>query len=94
LTHLTFRWTIPLTTEFTGRRPGRIRIQLLTQRVSNVNKKLYLVLWDMGAQLSLITNQYAKEQDTKGACLSANNRCRPRRYKEVANPVQSVNVPN
>ncbi len=35
-----------LTTEFTGGRPERMRKQLMIQRVSDVNKKPCLVLWN------------------------------------------------
>jgi hypothetical protein len=41
---------------------------LMILRIPDINKRQCSVLWDTGAQISLITNPYAKEAGFKG-CL-------------------------
>jgi hypothetical protein len=76
-----------LTTEFTGGRLGKIRVQLMIQRVKDVNRKSCLLLWDTGA-LSFITNQYACDEGIKGK--KHQYRCRPRRQEEITDSVQGI----
>jgi hypothetical protein len=38
-----------ITAEFTGGKPGTIRVQLTIEKVNNMNKRSCLVLWGRGA---------------------------------------------
>jgi hypothetical protein len=44
-----------------GRGRGELKIQLVMQRVQDAKGGECTVLWDSGAQISLVTHQYAKE---------------------------------
>ncbi len=44
-----------------GRGRGQLKIQLVMQRVQDVRGGECTVLWDSGAQISLVTHQYAEE---------------------------------
>ncbi len=43
-----------------GRAGGQLKIQLMIQRVQDVKGGECTVLWDSGAQVSLVTHEYAK----------------------------------
>jgi hypothetical protein len=43
-----------------GRGRGQLKIQLVIQRVQDVRGGECIVLWDSGAQVSLVTHEYAK----------------------------------
>jgi hypothetical protein len=57
-------------TTFARKKPGKIRVQFLIQKIPAINKRQCTVLWDNGAQILLITNQYAKEAGFKGCRAS------------------------
>jgi hypothetical protein len=44
-----------------GRGRGQLKIQLMIQRVQDARGGECRVLWDSGAQVSLVTHEYAKE---------------------------------
>jgi hypothetical protein len=44
-----------------GRGRGQLKIQLVIQRVQDARGGVCTVLWDSGAQISLVTHQYAEE---------------------------------
>jgi hypothetical protein len=44
-----------------GRGRGQLKIQLMIQRVQDVRGGECIVLWDSGAQVSLVTHEYARE---------------------------------
>ncbi len=44
-----------------GRGRGQLKIQLVIQRVQDARVGVCTVLWDSGAQISLVTHQYAEE---------------------------------
>jgi hypothetical protein len=44
-----------------GQGRGQLKIQLMIQRVQDVRGGECTVLWDSGAQVSLVTHEYAKE---------------------------------
>ncbi len=54
-----------VTTSFEGYKPSWVKVQLMIQRILNINGKLCTVLWDTGAQFSLIMHQYAREAGLK-----------------------------
>jgi hypothetical protein len=43
-----------------GRGRGQLKIQLMIQRVQDVQGGECIVLWDSGAQVSLVTHEYAR----------------------------------
>ncbi len=43
-----------------GRGRGQLKIQLMIQRVQDVRGEECTVLWDSGAQVSLVTHEYAR----------------------------------
>ncbi len=43
-----------------GRGRGQLKIQLMIQRVQDVRGGECIVLWDSGAQVSLVTHEYAR----------------------------------
>ncbi len=47
-------------------RGGQLKIQLMIQRIPDVRGEMCTVLLDTGAQISLVTHQYAKEAGFKG----------------------------
>ncbi len=48
-----------------GRGKGQLKIQLIIQRVQDARGRECIVLWDSGAQVSLVTHEYAKEAGLK-----------------------------
>ncbi len=44
-----------------GRGKGQLKIQLIIQRVQDARGRDCIVLWDSGAQVSLVTHKYARE---------------------------------
>jgi hypothetical protein len=44
-----------------GRGRGQLKIQLIIQRVQDARGRECIVLWDSGAQVSLVTHEYARE---------------------------------
>jgi hypothetical protein len=50
-----------LAKSFVGHKPSWVKVQLMIQKIPDINWNPYTVLWDTGAQISLITHQYAKE---------------------------------
>jgi hypothetical protein len=40
---------------------GQLKVQLMIQRIPDARVGVCTVLWDSGAQISLVTHQYAKE---------------------------------
>ncbi len=48
-----------------GRGRGQLKIQLIIQRVQDARGKECIVLWDSGAQVSLVTHEYAIEAGLK-----------------------------
>ncbi len=59
-----------LATSFEGHKPSWVKVQLMIQRIPDINGKPCTVLRDTGAQISLITDQYAKEAGFKGCPAS------------------------
>jgi hypothetical protein len=49
-----------------GHKPGRVKVQLMIQRIPDIAGKMCTALWDTMAQISLVTHQYAKEVGFKG----------------------------
>ncbi len=47
-----------------GRGRGQLKIQLVIQRVQDVRGGECIVLWDSGAQVSLVTHEYARGADS------------------------------
>ncbi len=45
---------------------GQLKIQLLIQRIPDARGEMCTVRWDTGAQISLVTHQYAREAGFKG----------------------------
>jgi hypothetical protein len=51
-----------LTTGFGGGgKPGRLKVQLMIQRIPDITGKMCTVLWDTGAQISPVTHLCVKE---------------------------------
>ncbi len=57
-----------LAKSFVGHNPSRVTVQLMIQKIPDINGKTCTVLWDTGAQISLITYQYVKEAGFKALC--------------------------
>jgi hypothetical protein len=55
-----------LATACGGGRGGQLKIQLMIQRIPDARGEMCSILWDTGAQISLVTHQYAKEAGFKG----------------------------
>jgi hypothetical protein len=45
---------------------GQLKIQLMIQRIPDARGEMFTVMWDTGAQISLVTHQYAREAGFKG----------------------------
>jgi hypothetical protein len=55
-----------LATACGGRRGGQLKVQLMIQQIPDIRGEMCTVLWDTGAQISLVTHQYAREAGFKG----------------------------
>jgi hypothetical protein len=55
-----------LATACGGGRGDQLKVQLMIQRIPDVRGEMCSVLWDTGAQISLVTHQYAREAGFKG----------------------------
>jgi hypothetical protein len=55
-----------LATACGGGRGGQLKIQLMIQRIPDARGEMCTVLRDTGAQISLVTHQYAREAGFKG----------------------------
>jgi hypothetical protein len=44
---------------------GQLKIQLVIQRIQDARGGECIVLWDLGAQVSLVTHEYARGPDSK-----------------------------
>jgi hypothetical protein len=53
-----------------GARWGQLKDQLMIQKIPDVTGRVCTVLWDTGAQTSLVTQQYAREAGFKGRTAS------------------------
>jgi hypothetical protein len=51
-------------------KPGRVKVQLMIQRIPDVAGKMCMVLWDTRAQILLVTHQCGKEAGFKGRTAS------------------------
>ncbi len=49
---------------------GQLKIQLMIQRIPDARGEMCTVLWDTGAQISLVTHHYAREAGIKGCPAS------------------------
>ncbi len=52
-----------------GRGRGQLKIQIMIQRVQDARGGECIVLWDSGAQVSLVTHEYPGEPDSKDDLL-------------------------